>query len=176
MALLSALLLVTRLTSVAFLYLPARTAIQGQVVCEHPEPFHYCALQRDGLFALTISADNFGTLCPVAPRLQTLQHPYTLQPTIQWIPFKVGREACWVVGVFRNAGPAAPPSAEYALQPASPLVHTCDRSTNDHVMVTRVDELPIEGDGTCYLSLRQESSRQPVEVIGVYVDVRAVDQ
>src|ERR1700675_4069843 len=55
----SALLLTTIVPSVSYLYLPARTAVHGQVVCEHPEPYDYCALTRDGLFELTIGREGY---------------------------------------------------------------------------------------------------------------------
>jgi hypothetical protein len=43
-------------------------------------------------------------------------------------------------------------------------------------MTTALDDVAIEGDGTLYLSIAQKSSRDPVEVLGVFLGVRAVYQ
>jgi hypothetical protein len=172
----SALLLTTIVPSVSFLHLPARTAVRGQVVCEHPAPYNYCALQRDGLFEITLGREGYGAVCPVAPQLQTLRYPYLVQPVIQWIPRSIGRKACWTVGFVRKQRATEPLSRRTALRPASAVLRACDRATNDHIMTTALDEVAIEGDGTLYLSIAQKSSRDPVEVLGVFLGVRAVYQ
>ena len=170
----SLLLLAMSVQSASFRYMQARTAILGHVVCEHPEPFQYCALQRDGLFELTLQPEGYGALCPVTPQSQTLRHPYIVRPIIQWIPLTAGRRACWVVGFFRRGKPTEPLTWQSDLRPASAARRTCTRSINNHIMVSPLDELAVEGDGTLYLSVKQESSRNAVEVLGVYVDVAAV--
>ena len=172
----SFLLLAMSVPSASLMYMQARTAVLGNLVCEHPEPFHYCALQRNGLFELTLGPEGYGALCPVTPQSQTLRHPYIVRPIIQWIPLTVGRKACWVVGFVRRGTATAPLTWQSDLRPASAVLRTCARSTNDHIMLTPLDELAVEGDGTLYLSVRQESSRNPVEVVGVFVDVAAVYQ
>ena len=158
--------------SASFMYMQARTAALGDLVCAHPEPFQYCALQK-GLFELTLGPEGYGALCPLTPQSQTVRHPYIVRPIIQWIPLTVGRKACWVVGFFRRCKPAQPLTWQSDLLPASAVLRTCTRSTTNHIMVSPLDELAVEGDGTLYLSVRQ-ASRHPVEVLGAYVDVAAV--
>lgn len=170
----SLMLLGMTIPSASFMYMQARTAILGTLVCEHPEPFRYCALQRNGLFELTLGPEGYGALCPVTPQSQTVRHPYIVRPMIQWIPVTVGRKACWVVAFFRRGTASEPLTWHSNFSPASAVLRTCTRSTNDHVMLTPLDDLAVEGDGTLYLSVRQESSRNPVEVVGVFVDVEAV--
>jgi len=172
----SCVLFAISVPSVSLMYMQARTAVLGKVVCEHLEPFHYCALQRDGLFELTFGAEGYGALCPATPQSQTLRHPYVVRPMIQWIPQTMGRKACWAVGFVRRGNATKPLTWQSDLRPASAVLHTCTRSTNDHIMLTPLDELAVEGDGTLYLSVRQQSSRNPVEVVGVFVDVTAVYQ
>jgi hypothetical protein len=172
----SAVLLTTIVPSVSYLYLPARTAVLGQVVCEHPAPYDYCALKRDGLFEITLGREGYGAVCPVAPQLQTLRYPYIVQPVIEWIPRSLGRKACWAVGFVRKQRPTDPLSSRTAFRPASAVLRACDRATNDHIMTTPLDYVAVEGDGTLYLSITQKSSRDPVEVLGVFLGVRAVYQ
>ena len=176
MQLLSALFLALSVPSVSFMYMQARTAVLGQLVCEHPEPFHYCALQSRGAFEITFGPDGYGALCPLTPQMQTLRYPYIVQLTIQWIPLTVGRQVCWEVEFLRKQNPAEQLSWQSDLRPASAVLRTCDRSTNDHIMLTQLAELAIEGDGTLYLSVGQQASRESVEVTGVSFDVRAVYQ
>lgn len=172
----SAFLLTTIVPSVSFLYLPARTAVLGKVVCDHPAPYDYCALQRDGLFEITLGREGYGAVCPVTPQLQTLRYPYVVQPVIEWIPRSLGRKACWAVGFVRKERPSDSLSPRTALRAASAVLHACDRATNDHIMTTPLDSVAIEGDGTLYLSITQKSSRDPVEVLGAFLGVRAVYQ
>lgn len=157
-----------------FMYMPARTAVLGTVVCEHPEPFQYCALEGRGLFEIAFTPDRYGALCPLTPQAKTLIHPYLVRPTIQWLPLRVGREACWEVGFVRNQSPDGRLSWNADLRAASAVLRSCDRSTNDHIMVTALDEIALDGGGTLYLSVKQPTSRKPVEVIGAFIDVRAV--
>jgi hypothetical protein len=160
--------------SVAFMYMQARTAVLGTVVCEHPEPFHYCALEGHGLFEMTFTPEEYGALCPLTQQAETLTHPYLVRPAIQWLPHRLGRTACWEVKFVRNENPDHRLSWKSHLKAASAVLRTCDLSTTDHIMVTPLDEVALDGGGTLYLSVRQPGSRTPVEVVGVFLDVRAV--
>ena len=170
------LLLGLSIPSVTLMYMQARTAVLGRVVCEHPEPFHYCALEGRGLFEIAFTPDDFGALCPLIQQAQTLTHPYLVRPTIQWLPHRVGREACWEVRFVRNQNPNGRLSWKSDLRAASVVLRACDRATTDHIMVTTLDEAALDGGGTLYLSVTQPRTRKPVEVVGVFLDVRAVYQ
>jgi hypothetical protein len=170
----SVVLLATAIPPTSLLYLPARTAVRGHVVCEQPEPYRYCAFRDEGVFAVTLTPDNFETMCRATPRTQSLRAPYIVRAAVRWLPWAVGREACFVARFLRDRRPGERSTGQADLRPASVQMRTCHRSTNDHVMLSWLDEVAVENSSKLYLSIGQSPSHNPVEVLGVFLQVRAI--
>ncbi len=168
------LVLLTTVVPAGFVRLLAKTANFGQIVCEHPEPFVYCAVKGDAGFDISIDRDRFGAFCPAVPQLESLRYPYVIRPTVQWVPVVRGRQVCWSVGLFQRMETTGTRSWDSHLRPVSVLSRKCTRSGNDHIDATPLDELMVEGEGPLYLSVQQEGAEDPIEVLAVYLEVRAV--
>src|SRR5574341_1607984 len=104
----AALTLALTLIPAGYMYLPAKSVHVGELVCDHPEPYVYCAVKGDALFEFDLGEDSAGGWCPLRAPVETLRYPYRLRPIIQWVPVRIGRDVCWTVAIqCRATGVAA---------------------------------------------------------------------